>query len=56
MDHLLGRASAASSGSGSVHTSWCCTTASGIGTPAIRPIVGPQMPAHTSTCSHSTSP
>ena len=27
-----------------------------IGTPAIRPIVGPQIPAHTSTCSHSTSP
>ena len=40
----------------SVQTSWCCTTASGIGTPAIRPIVGPQIPAQTRTCSHSTSP
>ena len=41
---------------GSVHTSWCCTATSGIGTPAIAPTVGPQIPAHSRTRSHSTSP
>ena len=53
-DRLLGQVRVpASSGIGSVHTSWCCTATSGIGTPAIAPIVGPQMPAHSSTRSHS---
>ena len=46
----------ASSGIGSVQTSWCCTATSGIGTPASAPTVGPQMPAHSSTRSHSTPP
>ena len=48
--------SPASSGIGSVHTSWCCTATSGIGTPAIAPTVGPQNPAQISTRSHSTVP
>ena len=50
------RVSPASSGCGSVHTSWCCTATSGIGTPAIAPTVGPQMPAQISTRSHSIPP
>ena len=47
------RVSPASSGIGSVHTSWCCTATSGTGTPAIAPTLGPQMPAHSRTRSHS---
>ena len=45
-----------SSGTGSVHTSWCCTATSGIGTPASAPTVGPHRPAQSSTRSHSTRP
>ena len=50
------RVSLSSPATGSVHTSWCCTATSGIATPAIAPTVGPQMPAHNSTRSHSTFP
>ena len=38
------RVSPASSGTGSVHTSWCCTATSGIGTPAIAPTRRPPDP------------
>ena len=49
------RDSPSSSGTGSVHTSWCWTATSGTGTPASAPTDGPQIPAQSSTRSHSTS-